>query len=228
MQKLSIYSSAYTHQIKVAVLTFLMTLIPASMVFVVVSLTTNIDLRELTRDANAVFNISWYVGLFSNIGILIWSVCAATCLFSYAILKQLQATKRYSAYLLYAGLFTTLLLTDDCFLFHEVVFPKYFHIPEKLVLMVYLILALMLLINFRRLILQTTEYLILLFSLVCFASSIILDIDILRLNLPDLPSTIIEDTFKLIGITMWCTYFVRLCLQEVNNALMAKSARNEV
>ncbi|MBD2364552.1 hypothetical protein H6G36_25820 [Anabaena minutissima FACHB-250] len=211
MQKLITNKSIYTHQSKIVLLVTLVTIIPLSSVLIVVYLTTDLNLSHLTMDQSAVANVPPYIGLFSNIGILLWCVCAAICLFSYAILKVNNQAQEYAKFFLYSGLLTTLLLVDDFFLLHEVVFPKY-HISERIVYAIYMIVFSSFFMRFRK-IFKKTEFLILLAAILSLGLSIICDT--IWQGIP----TFIEDTFKLVGITTWVTYFMRLCLREISSIL---------
>lgn len=202
--------SSYSRQTKTILITSLATLIPLSSVLITVHLTTTFPLENLTRDPSAVAEIPPYIGIFSNIGILFWCACTAICLFSYQILKKANKFPEYTTFFLYAGLLTALLLVDDLFLLHEAVFPEYLIISERLVYTSYLIICLMFFVRFKK-IFPKTEYLILLAAIISFVISIISD------TIWEQIPNVVEDMFKLVGITNWFTYFLRLCLLKINS-----------
>ena len=212
MHKLMPKKARYIHQIKIFLLVALTTIIPLSSVLIVVYLTTNLNLAHLTMDQSAVANIPPYIGVFSSIGILLWCVCAAICLFTYGVLKKANQAQEYANFLLFSGLITTLLLIDDLFLLHEFVFPKYLYISERIVYAAYMIVFSSFFIRFRK-IFQKTEFVILLAAILSLGLSMIADM--IWEGLP----TFVEDTFKLVGITTWVTYFVRLCLHQISSIL---------
>jgi hypothetical protein len=220
MHKLITNKFIYAHQTKVVLLVALATIIPLSSVLIVVYLTTDLNLSNLTRDQSAVANIPPYIGLFSNIGILLWCVCAAICLFSYAILKVANQAQEYTKFFLYSGLLTTLLLVDDFFLLHEFVFPKYLYVSERIVYAAYMIVLSSFFVKFRK-IFKKTEFLILLAAILSLGLSVICDV-----IWEGIPS-VVEDTFKLVGITIWVTYFVRLCLHEIGSILNAAPLKEQ-
>ncbi|QMS89520.1 hypothetical protein HUN01_18770 [Nostoc edaphicum CCNP1411] len=212
MKNLSFQKSSYITQIKVLLLTFLITIIPFSLILTFVKFKAKVPTDYLTRDPSAIMNVPFYLGLFSNIGILFWCSSASICLFSYILLKKDIRAKEYSSFFLFSGLLTSLLLFDDFFLIHESVFPDYLHINEKIVYAGYIVLVLMFFLKFKT-ILKKTEFLILLSAFMFFGLSIVCD------NIfPNIPVAI-EDTFKLVGITTWFTYFARICLQRVSRLL---------
>ncbi|MBD2562413.1 MULTISPECIES: hypothetical protein [Nostoc] len=212
MTNLVFQKSNYFHQLKVFLLTFLATIIPFSILVIAFKLKTKLPADYLTRDPSAIMSVPFYLGFFSNIGILFWCSCASICLFSYALLRKDIRAKEYSSFFLFSGLLTSLLLLDDFFLIHESVFPDYLHINESIVYASYVALGLLFFIKFKT-ILKKTELMILLFSLVFFGLSIICD-----KIFPSI-SIAVEDTLKLVGITTWFTYFTRICLKRVNKLL---------
>ncbi|MHC0064191.1 hypothetical protein ACWATR_15035 [Nostoc sp. UIC 10890] len=212
MKNLSFQKSSYIAQIKVLLLTFLITIIPFSLILIFLKLKTNVPTAYFTRDPSAIVNAPFYLGFFSNIGILFWCSSASICLFSYILLKKDIRAKEYSSFFLFSGILTSLLLFDDFFLIHEIVFPNYLHLNEKIVYAGYIALILMFFVKFKT-ILKKSEFLILLSAFIFFGLSIVCD------NIfPNMPVAI-EDTFKLVGITTWFTYFVRICLQRVSRLL---------
>ncbi|MGJ5631351.1 hypothetical protein [Nostoc sp. CALU 1950] len=212
MTNLGFQKSSYIAQIKVLLLTFLITIIPFSLILIFLKLKTNVTTDYLTRDPSSIMSAPFYLGFFSNIGILFWCSSAIICLFSYMLLKKDIRAKEYSSFFLFSGLLTSLLLFDDFFLIHESVFPDYLHISEKIVYAGYIALMLMFFLKFKT-ILKKTEFLILLSAFIFFGLSIVCD------NIfPNIPVAI-EDTFKLVGITTWFTYFARICLQRVSRLL---------
>ena len=119
-------------------------------------------------------------------------------------------------FFLFSGLFTVLLTLDDLFQLHEVVFPRYLHIPDEITYPVYGMLAVLFILKFRAVILAT-DYLLLLFALAFFAVSLIAD-----MFLPFGPISedspvggVIEDSAKIFGMVSWFAYFARLALRQI-------------
>ncbi len=220
MTNLIFQKSSYIEQFKVFLLTFLATIIPFSLLVIAFKLKTKLPADYLTRDPSVIMSAPFYMGFFSNIGILFWCSCASICLFSYALLKKDIRAKEYSSFFLFSGLLTSLLLLDDFFLIHDSIFPDYFHINESIIYASYVALGLIFFLKFKA-ILKKTEFLILLSSLIFFGLSIIFDK--IFTNMP----IVIEDTFKLVGITTWFTYFTRICLKRINTLLSLSVLQKE-
>lgn len=90
----------------------------------------------------------------SNLGIILWCVGASVCLFAGALLSDAQQQKPRQ-FLVYSGLLTAYLLFDDFFQLHELYFPKLFHIDEKVIYLLLAIAAIIIVIRFKKVILQT-------------------------------------------------------------------------
>jgi len=182
-------------------------------VLVIISLQTGIRISYFTSDPATVMRAPSYIGVLSNIGILLWCSSAAICLFIFAILQK-SNDKELSSFFLVSGLITSILLLDDLFLLHETIYPVYLHIPEKVVITGYGIMTLLYLMKFKREILKT-EFLLLFFAFVFFGASAVMDILLIHVR----PHYLFEDGFKLLGIVSWSTYFTRVCLKQMCNVL---------
>ncbi|BAY60062.1 hypothetical protein NIES22_01190 [Calothrix brevissima NIES-22] len=210
-----IYSSQTkpSYQIKIVACTFLATMIPVTLIFLLLNIGQKTGIGYLTRDTAALTNTPFYIGLFSNIGILLWCSCATICLFSYAILKQNNRYRELTGFLLFSGLLTSFLTLDDLLMLHEEVFPLYLKFPEKLFYVLYLMTILFGFgKNFQAI--KKTEFIILSAAIVFFILSILSD----KIHNHHIVA-VMEDVFKIIGISTWLTYLTRLCWREINNLL---------
>ncbi len=198
------FKSIYPLLIKVYIPTTLSLLI-----VVVINLMTGIKVSYFTRDPSQIIGAPIYYGMFSNLGILFWCAAASICFFTAALLHRSPSQKQHYGFLLCSGGLTTFLMLDDLFLFHEIVFPVYLHIPDLAVYAGYGIGIALFLAVFRKLILQT-PYLLLGLAFFFFAISIVIEI-------PDIPfygQHLVEDGCKLFGIVSWATYFIHFCRQQ--------------
>ena len=200
-------------QLRVLLPTLLKLYVPTFiMLFIVafVSFQLHVPVSKSTRDPAAILNVNPFLGILSNIGILFWCACAAICFFSFAVLRNKAISGEFPAFFLLSGLITSALLLDDLFLFHEKIFPGYFHIHEKVVFLGYAIMILLYLMRFRISILET-EFVLLLFAFGFFGLSIIVD------TLPETLLTwhyLFEDGFKLFGVVtgVWNTSLCSLTI----------------
>ncbi|WP_460923855.1 hypothetical protein [Pontibacter brevis] len=182
-------------------------------------------MSELTRDAVVVSGGSFYHGMISNIGILLWCATAAICLFSVLLLKMWDLNF-YKNFLLCGGLLTTTLLLDDLFLLHEGELPALLGIRERYVMVTYLVLIALFLICFVKKI-WTTSYLVLLSSLGFFGLSVFTDALSLFIEIEEKSSTgelayLFEDGFKLMGIVGWFYYFTSTSLTVIERGISTK------
>ncbi len=173
----------------------------------------NIPFGIFTRDPIAVLDGHPATGVVSRVGILLWCATAAICFFAAALLGR-NKDAVMSRFLMISGLFTSFLLLDDWFMFHEELFPDYLHIPQPAVYAGYLVLIAMYFFKFGKVI-AATEYSLLLIACGFFALSIICDF----LLPPEGLQFLLEDGLKLFGIVTWFLYFFRTCYLQIQVVL---------
>lgn len=187
---------------------------------VLVSRQYSISIADLMRDPSATTGHSPFIGTLSNLGVLFWCAAVAICLFSFALLQKTGSRGEFSAFFLFGGLISLILLLDDLFLLHETVFPLYLNIPEKIVFLSYGLMILGYITRFRKLILKTDfTFLILAFGL--FGLSIVIDLLDLRISI------LFEDGSKLFGIVSWLGYFAITCFQVVKQITLQTAEKKE-
>ena len=183
------------------------------LISIFVSINKDIELDNFTQDPNAQFNAPFYVGFFSNVGIMIWSAAFTICFYA-AWRTDGKTDKRAQEFLIFSGLITMLMTFDDLFQLHELVFPKYLSISENMVYLTYLNIYMIYFIRFRRQLLNS-DFIVLGISFFLLGLSTIIDI----LPLPIEKDTFLEDAIKLLGAITWLIYFVRTAdeVVEKNN-----------
>jgi hypothetical protein len=175
---------------------------------ILVSRQYGISIADLTRDPSATTGHSPFMGTLSHVGVLFWCATVAICLFSFALLQGTGSIGEFSAFFLFGGLISLLLLLDDLFLLHETVFPLYLKIPEKIFFLGYGLIIIGYITRFRKLILKT-DFIFLILAFALFALSIVIDLLDLRI------SGLFEDGSKLFGIVSWFGYFALTCFHAV-------------
>ena len=165
----------------------------------------------------------FHLGLFSNLGVVLWTAAAAICLF--AGTQVTSGTDRQARqFLLYAGLLTLVLMLDDLFMLHE-------NFGDQLVYVLYGAGLLYYMARFYRLILKL-DVVVFALCLPLFGNAVLLDLAPWRL-LPgegiEVPQAIasspierdavrhlgrelrylLEDGFKFIGICCWAAFHIR-------------------
>lgn len=174
---------------------------------------TGIPISKFTRDPAAIAHINPFFGMVSNIGILLWCAASSICFFSSTIIRKynhkidLYKERELSNFLMIAGFITLIILLDDLFLFHELVFPIFLNIPGRVLFASYAMILSWYFFQFRKIIIKT-EWIFLFVSLLFFGISI--TIDLLRdvLDISFYQEHLFEDGFKLLGIFSWLSYFI--------------------
>lgn len=83
-----------------------------------------------------------YLGLISNLGVLLWNAAAAVCIFAVFYLNNAKAERRYILFMFFSGVISALLMVDDFFLAHEKIYPRLFGCTEKSIMIFYMLLLL--------------------------------------------------------------------------------------
>lgn len=166
-----------------------------------------------TRDPFVIARLPFYAGLISNVGILLWCALCSVCFFNSVMLKKLTNGSVWRRFFLYSGILTFILLFDDLFQFHRILYPRFLHVSMALTSAAYAGLAIGLFWHFRE-IMEQSEYLLLLLAFGFLGLSLAIDV------LPGLNfgRSFIADGFKLLGITSWLTYVARSGAREIMKA----------
>jgi len=168
----------------------------------------------LTRDPASIAGEPAYFGLFSNIGVLFWCAAAAICLFCAVVCQKIARNWQLTLFFLASGCFTTLLLLDDLFLFHERLYPR-FLFGETVAFSLYGAILGLLLLCFRRLV-ATTDFILLLLALGFLGTSAIADLAF------ESDPYLIEAGSKLLGIVSWFAYWSRAALQQLGRLILER------
>jgi len=173
------------------------------MLAIFTSINKDIPLDVFTKDPNAQFDASFYIGFFSNLGIMIWSAAFTICFYG-AWRMDGKQNPRAQQFLILSGMITMLMTLDDLFQLHELVFPHYLNISENMVYLTYLNIYLIYFIRFRNQLLNS-DFIVLFIAFFLLGLSTIIDI----LPLPIEKDTFLEDAIKLLGAVTWLIYYIR-------------------
>ena len=187
------------HALRPVMLLIYTPLVIAFVIVVAIRIRTGIAIAEFTRDPLGFTEIPVYTGVLSNLGAVIWSGAAAVCFFSYGVNRSRAGGGASPHFLVAGGLVTLLLLLDDLFMLHEVVFPEHAGIPEDVVYTTYAMVLVGFLVWYRATIMQT-EYVLLMLALAGLGLSIGVDLIASLISLPGL--YVFEDGAKLFGIVI--------------------------
>ena len=183
--------------------------IPALIVYVVVltlAVAAGIEPGLVIRDLMQTCDHPIGVGMISNLGILLWAAAVGISLF--ASFSGLVRQRSWRQLLLVGGLFSTILCLDDFFLLHD----RHVLGHQGSYYILYAVLALFILVRFRKLILQAD-------GLAFLAAALFLGLsvlsDIFQESLPVDYATVqlFEEGFKFIGISCWLAFWWQASLR---------------
>jgi hypothetical protein len=201
---------------------------PAILLILVTAITSyysNIPISRFTRDPLAITGGNPFLGIISNIGVIIWSATIAICLFAYTLSITSKKSNDVLRFILFGGLISLILLLDDLFMLHERIYPKYFGIHEISLFLVYGALVLFYLFKFRKIVIKT-DLVYLLLTAIFFSMSIVVDL------LPEKTlypwHHLFEDGFKFLGIVSWFGYLIAVCFKEVRSVAYAEETNRNV
>lgn len=185
----------------------------------------DIDFYMLSVEPMEIFKAEPYIGLLSNVGIIVMSASSAILLYSSFVSRRQDGLTRNASFLLWVGLFTFVLLVDDLFMFHEKVLPAVFgtYLVEPMLYGLYALSALLVLYFYYDIILDT-YFVVFLAALIFYGMSICLDlIDYLGITLPN--EYLFEDGFKFLGTIGWCVYFIITSYNIINKDKLTSYSR---
>ncbi len=198
-------------EVRTAILWLYMPAVIVMIITVTVSYKFGIPISKFTHDPVEIIGGHPFLGVISNIGVLLWCASAVICFFSFALLNCSEKCSEIMWLILGGGGISAVFLLDDLFLLHEEIFPSYLHINQKIIFLFYGIMFLFYLAKFRRSILKT-NFLFLLFATFFLVSSAIID----QLKGYSLPGhNLFEDGSKFFGIVSWFGYYFSVCFQEI-------------
>jgi len=171
-----------------------------------------IPLESFTKDPTALMNGPFYLGFFSNVGIMIWTGAAMINFFVAYRIKDDSKQRHNFLFILFSAFITLMMTLDDLFQLHEFVFPNYFSISDNAVYLTYMNIFLLYFIYFRKRLLES-EFAIL--GLAFFFLGLSTIIDVLPLPIPK--DTFLEDAIKLFGIVTWFIYYFRTGNEVLSN-----------
>ena len=160
-------------------------------------------ISDLTRDPADLTHSEVYLGLLSNIGVLVWTAAAAVCLFTAVTMRRL-GDRQAGRFFLASGLVTLLVTLDDFFMFHERLLPDVLGVPQYLYPAAYGLMMLAYLGSFADSILRN-DYLLLVLAFGLLGTSMGIDSVV---HFSD-KKAFVEDGLKFMGILFWAASFFR-------------------
>ena len=213
-------SSQFRNATPVLLISWIGTLL-ALLLVIFISSRKEIALDTLTKDPLAILNASWYLGMFSNLGIMTWSGAVAICWFSAYRIYRANGMTMQAEFMMLSGLISLLMGLDDLFQLHELVLPHYFAVSENTVYLTYLNIYLLYFIRHRTLLMRS-EYLIFGMAFVFLGLSTLIKL----FPMPIPQDTFLKDALKLFGIVTWFIYFFRAGNELLDKPVVALTSKN--
>ena len=186
------------------------------LILIVLSALTHTYFGLFSRDVNGIYDAPPYIGILSNVGIVLWSFTVAVLFLTYKLSKVLDSNKKLSGFLIFSGGLSLLMLIDDLFMLHDYVFPIYLHFHDSIFYFIYGISVIMIFYFYFDLILKS-DYLLFLAAFGFFALSGFFSESIYYFGIKIPHQHIFEDGTKFIGIISWFFYFIRTCYRYILN-----------
>ncbi len=194
---------------------------------VAVSVLFQVNLGDMTKDVATIAGIHPLKGFLSNLGILLWCATTSICAFAAVMLSTSKPRERFW-FLLCSALLSAYLLFDDFFMFHDFLARRYLGLKERVVVAFLGIAVAVYLIAFRRVILRTDFY-VLLLALCFLGTSAFIDVILERwLSWLGQWEFLIEDGAKWLGIASWCSYYAYTSYQFLASTFHLPGAHYEL
>ncbi len=186
--------------------------LPSLAFLMAVALQDLVPVSYLTRDPAEITGAKSYIGLVSNLGILMWSASSAIALFAATVFRLSGQVKGGASFFFTCGVLAAVLMLDDLLLIHERLAPNHLHIPQPAVVAFYALMFLVFLVFFRATILNTDFVFLVLFFIFLGISA---GWDGVSDRVPQLKNHLIEDGSKFFGIVSWLAYIVLTALARI-------------
>lgn len=195
---------------KITIAIYITSLLILSLV-AVLGVIYNIPFEKFTGDPAMITNSNPFVGVVSNLGILLWCTTSSICFFSGSIIYNID--KKSALFLIFSGVFSTILLFDDFFMIHD--YAIYYLVSsdngQYAILTLYAIFSILYLLRFYKIIIEG-NYFILGLAFIFLGLSVVIDMIFESSGL----EYFIEDSFKFLGIVSWTLFFSYTSYKYIN------------
>jgi hypothetical protein len=180
------------------------------------SLTFEIPVYVFTRDMAVLAKLPPFFSITSSLGAFLMCATATCCLFTFSVARE---TGRQLPWHIFAvGLFSLYLVADDFYELHDRLLPRHFGIPQQLVYVLIAITAAAITFRWWR---EFLAFRPLLLAAALFFLGLSMGFDVFDLTLLAILQEwqfFWEDSAKLLGISLWATYFLSLSRRELCGA----------
>lgn len=186
---------------------------------VLLSWQLNAPINHLMRDGVAVLGGGWWIGAVSQLGLIVWSIAAGVCLLTAFVLRARPSPpvgrdQPGFGLFLSVGLLSLLLALDDGLMIHDDMLPP-LGIDEKATVGFHALFLAAILLRYARVFLAHNG-LLLAMGLAAFASSVLIDLELLFVISWD-RHILLENSAKFLGLLAWTTYFTLLATQTLTS-----------
>lgn len=172
---------------------------------------TGVDPRLAATDPDDIAKAPAFYGGMALFGFGVWGAGAGAAFVGAIAARGGPDPYGMSRMLVQAGLITTFLAIDDMYQLHENGF-QYLHIPQKVVILAYVVIVVVWAWA-NRVAIRATEFPIAVVGLGFFALSVLLDQEVLGIS----RGPFFEDTPKIIGICLWALWLMRSAIRLVRS-----------
>lgn len=177
------------------------------MCMAVLSLVKGVSFDKFSRDPLQILEAKPYIGVISSIGVLFWTATSAILFYTLKISYMQKRSGQHLYFLFWSGLLTTMMLFDDLLMLHDVIFPGYLSLDERVFYCFYGFSVIALFYFYRKIILRS-DYVLFILAFVFLGGAVIIDL-LLILGLKLTNEYLVEDGLKFLGIIAWFAYFTR-------------------
>jgi len=172
---------------------------------------TGVDPRLAATDPDDIAKAPAFYGGMALFGFGVWGAGAGAAFVGAIAARGGPDPYGMSRMLVQAGLITAFLAIDDMYQLHENGF-QYLHIPQKVVILAYVVIVVAWAWA-NRVAIRATEFPIAVVGLGFFALSVLLDQEVLGIS----RGPFFEDTPKIIGICLWALWLMRSAIRLVRS-----------
>ena len=165
---------------------------------------------DVWQDPQVTTRTAFYLGLGSNLGVILWGATVAILLFTWFALGAGPVRTASGRGLLAAAGLTTLLLADDLLLLHDRVFRYEWRIPEHSSMAAYGVIGLGCLLIAFRLIRESPDRLLFASVIVLFAVALVVDV-VDETETTITGAGVLEDAAEFLGVVGWLAFWSRTC-----------------
>lgn len=163
---------------------------------------------DIFQDPPVTTGEPFYLGLGSNVGILLWGATVVVCLFTWFALGPGPVRTHSGRGLLAVAGLTLVLLADDLLILHERVLRYELRISEPQVMGIYALLGVGCLLVAYRLIRESPDRVLFASVIVLFAVAVALDVvDESETSITG--AGILEDAAEFLGVVGWLAFWSR-------------------